>query len=93
MADTFTSDAGITAARVTVGLAETPLIAGAGSYLLKNVTATDTVVLGPPGVAVATGFNWVKADEGSITVDLKPGQRLSGICAATPQVVHVLRVR
>jgi hypothetical protein len=93
MADTFLSDAGIVASRVTVGLAETPLIAGAGSYLLKNATATDTVVLGPVGVLTTTGYGWAKADEGSITVDLKPGQKLSGICATTPQVVHVLRVR
>ena len=58
--------------------------------LLKNVTGTASVYLGPSGVTTATGFEWAPAD-GPLTWELEPGESLYGIVAATQQTVHVLK--
>jgi len=55
-----------------------------------NTTATNTAVLGPPGVAVGTGY--VLNGGATLTVDLAPGEVLHAIRGtATSVVVHVLR--
>ena len=61
---------------------------GGKSFLLKNVTATAAVFLGPSGVTTANGFQWDTAD-GPITWTLEPGESLYGIVASVTQTIHV----
>lgn len=58
--------------------------------LLKNVTGTASVFLGPSGVTTANGFEWAVAD-GPLEIELEPGESLYGVVAATQQTVHVLK--
>lgn len=58
--------------------------------LLKNVTATVSVYLGPAGVTTSNGFEWAVAD-GPVEVELEPGESLYGIVAVTTQTVHALK--
>ena len=61
------------------------------SFLVKNATGTAAVFLGADNtVAAANGFQWDTAD-GSLSVDLEPGEQLWGIVAATTQTLHVLK--
>lgn len=59
-------------------------------FLLKNITGTATVFVGPSGVTTGTGFAWAVSD-GPLEVELEPGESLYGIVASTSQTVHVLR--
>lgn len=59
-------------------------------YVVKNVTGTAAVFLGPSGVTTSNGFQWDIAD-GPLTVDLEPGESLYGIVASTTQTLHVLQ--
>lgn len=61
---------------------------GGKSFLLKNVTATAAVILGPSGVTASSGFQWDTTD-GPISWSLEPGESLYGIVASTQQTVHV----
>lgn len=60
------------------------------SYLIKNVTASETVFLGGAGVATTTGFAWAAGD-GALEVNLEPGEELLAIRGGlADQEVHVL---
>lgn len=93
-------------ARITVTAAEDIKLAenlagGAGgdetarSFLLKNVTKTAPIYLGPPGVtagAAGTGLEWDQSADGSASVDVEAQEVLHGrLAAGAPdQTVHVL---
>lgn len=57
--------------------------------LLKNLTGTASVFLGPQGVTTATGFQWDPAD-GPLEIELEGGESIYGIVAAVTQTLHVL---
>lgn len=59
------------------------------SVVLKNVTGTASVFLGPSGVTTANGFEWAPAD-GPLSIDLGREEKLYGIVAVTTQTLHVL---
>jgi len=59
-------------------------------FLLKNITASATVYLGPQGLTTGNGFAWAAAD-GPLEIELEPGEALYGIVSTTTQTVHVLR--
>lgn len=59
------------------------------SFLMKNITGTASVFLGPSGVTTSNGYEWATAD-GPIGVTLEPGEVLYGIVASTTQTIHVL---
>lgn len=88
----------VAAAQVTVGTAATQIVAAAAvasgyvdrrSCVVKNITGTAAIFLGPAGVTTATGLRWDTTDD-PISMDLESGEELWGIVAATPQAVHVL---
>jgi hypothetical protein len=93
MPDTFVAGTGVEVSRVPVTTAATRIIRGQGQYLLKNATATEAVFLGPAGVTLATGFSWLKADEGTIAVELREGMELWGIITTATQTIHTIRLR
>lgn len=83
----------VTAARTDVTTAATLLVDGADTNgaqaVLKNLTASESVYLGPAGVTAANGFEWATGD-GPLSIDLGRGDKLYGIVATTTQTVHVL---
>lgn len=87
----------LTAGQVTVdgtsgGVALNTASNGGQKLVIKNTdaTATNTAVLGPPGVSSSTGF--ALAGGSTVTVELLPGEVLNGIRGTANSVsVHVLR--
>lgn len=59
-------------------------------FLLKNLTGTASIFLGPSGVTTANGFEW-KITDPPLEIELEPGESLYGIVAAAAQTVHALR--
>lgn len=59
------------------------------SFVVKNITGTAAIFLGPSGVTTSSGFQWDVAD-GPLAIDLEPGESLYGIVASTSQTCHVL---
>jgi hypothetical protein len=55
----------------------------AREYCVKNVTATGSVYLGPPGVTTGNGFKWDPAD-GPFAFVLEPGESMYAITPASP---------
>lgn len=60
------------------------------SFVLKNLTASASIYVGPSGVTTSNGFEWAVSD-GPLSIDLEPGEELYGIVASTSQTVHVLK--
>lgn len=58
-------------------------------FLLKNLTATAAIFLGPSGVTAANGFQWDPGD-GPLEFELEPGEAIYGIVSSASQVVHSL---
>jgi hypothetical protein len=93
----------VTPTRVTVSsaailIAENTSSSGGGEgdyrnwrFLVKNITGTDAIYLGGPGVTTGTGFRWDVADGPLSDFELEPGEQLFGISAGADQTVHVLR--
>jgi len=82
-----TTSGGVLIAQNTTSSGEADF--GTKRALIKNLTGTASVFLGPQGVTTANGFQWDVAD-GPLEVELEPGEAIYGIVAATPQTLHVL---
>lgn len=61
-------------------------------FVIKNVTSTASLFLGPSGVTSSTGVQWDPAD-GSLSFELEPGESLYAILASAQptQTLHVLK--
>lgn len=57
--------------------------------VIKNVTGTAGVYLGGPDTAVGDRFLW-ESEDGSLSVDLEPGEALWGISDGADQTLHIL---
>lgn len=88
----------IVAARPAISISATLIATNASSdtsdasnrsFILKNITGSAAVFVGPSGVTTSSGFQWDVAD-GPLSVDLEPGESVYGIVASTPQTLHVL---
>lgn len=67
--------------------------ASQSTFMLKNLTATDTVYLGPDAtVTTANGFPWTYSTDGPLTIALVPGEQLWAVVATTTQDVRSLKV-
>jgi hypothetical protein len=84
--------------KVSVTGADTVLIDGSRggptSWLLKNVTGTAVVHLETGGGAatVANSYPWDSTKEGTVSIDLAPGQALHAISAGANQEIRGLPV-
>lgn len=61
------------------------------TFIVKNVTGTQPVYLGKDTTeaSAVNGFAWAASD-GTLTIDLEPGETLYGLSAGATQTLHTL---